>query len=78
MRGAPDGSLLAWSQKLSAVAEKVALAEKKPVAAAPAVEADDAVDEPEVRKEAKAKPTAVPKKAGNLASVVSDWDADDE
>ena len=42
------------------------------------VEAEEAVDEPEVRKEAKAKPTAVPKKAGNLASVVSDWDADDE
>lgn len=42
-----------------------------------AVEADG-VDEPEVRKETKAKPTAVPKKAGNLASVVDNWDADDE
>lgn len=35
------------------------------------------VEEPEKRKPA-AKPTAVPKKAGSLASVVSDWDADDE
>jgi len=41
------------------------------------VEADE-VDEPEIRKETKAKPTAVPKKAGNLASVVDNWDADDE
>jgi len=56
----------------------IALEGKKPVAAAPAVEADEAVDEPEVRKETKAKPTAVPKKAGNLASVVDNWDADDE
>ena len=56
----------------------LALEGKKPEAKAVAVEAEEAVDEPEVRKEAKAKPTAVPKKAGNLASVVSDWDADDE
>lgn len=56
----------------------IALEGKKPVATAPAVEADEAVDEPEVRKETKAKPTAVPKKAGNLASVVDNWDADDE
>lgn len=56
-----------------------ALEGKKPVAK-PAVEAVEAeeVDEPEVRKETKAKPTAVPKKAGNLASVVDNWDADDE
>lgn len=56
----------------------IALEGKKPVATAPAVEADEAVDEPEVRKETKAKPTAVPKKGGNLASVVDNWDADDE
>lgn len=57
----------------------LALEGKKPVAK-PVVEeeAAEAVDEPEVRKEAKAKPTAVPKKAGNLASVVDDWDTDDE
>lgn len=58
----------------------LALEGKKPVAK-PAVEAEEAteaVDEPEVRKEAKAKPTAVPKKTGNLASVVDDWDTDDE
>jgi hypothetical protein len=53
----------------------LALEGKKPEAKA--VEADE-VDEPEVRKETKAKPTAVPKKAGNLASVVDNWDADDE
>jgi hypothetical protein len=53
----------------------LALEGKKPEAKA--VEADE-VDEPEVRKEPKAKPTAVPKKAGNLASVVDNWDADDE
>lgn len=52
-----------------------ALEGKKPEIAA-AVE--DGVDEPEVRKAATAKPTAVPKKAGNLASVVDNWDADDE
>ena len=57
----------------------LALEGKKPVAK-PVVEeeATEAVDEPEVRKEAKAKPTAVPKKASNLASVVDDWDTDDE
>ena len=56
----------------------LALEGKKPEAkAAEAVEADE-VDEPEIRKETKAKPTAVPKKAGNLASVVDNWDADDE
>lgn len=60
---------------------------KKPKAA-PAVEVDEeveevvavaeeVVDEPEKRKPA-AKPTAVPKKASSLASVVDDWDADDE
>jgi hypothetical protein len=53
----------------------LALEGKKPEAKA--VEAEE-VDEPEVRKETKAKPTAVPKKAGNLASVVDNWDADDE
>ena len=46
--------------------------------AAPVVEEADEVDEPEVRKEPKAKPTAVPKKASSLASVVDNWDADDE
>jgi hypothetical protein len=35
------------------------------------------VDEPEKRK-APAKPSVVPKKASSLASVVDDWDADDE
>ena len=57
----------------------IALEGKKPEAK-PAVEAVEAeeVDEPEIRKETKAKPTAVPKKAGNLASVVDNWDADDE
>ena len=59
---------------------------KRPAAAAkpaPVVEdvveavAEDAVDEPAKRKAA-AKPTAVPKKSGSLASVVADWDADDE
>ncbi len=53
----------------------LALEGKKPEAKV--VEAEE-VDEPEVRKETKAKPTAVPKKAGNLASVVDNWDADDE
>lgn len=57
----------------------LALEGKKPEAK-PAVEAVEAeeVDEPEIRKETKAKPTAVPKKASNLASVVDNWDADDE
>lgn len=60
----------------------IALEGKKPEAAVAkvssvAVEAEE-VDEPEIRKETKAKPTAVPKKAGNLASVVDNWDADDE
>jgi hypothetical protein len=54
----------------------LALEGKKPVAQA--VEASDGVDEPEVRKAVSVKPTAVPKKAGNLASVVDNWDADDE
>jgi hypothetical protein len=40
--------------------------------------AEEDVEEPEVRKETKAKPTAVPKKGSNLASVVDNWDADDE
>jgi hypothetical protein len=44
----------------------------------PVVEEDELVDEPEVRKETKAKPTAVPKKAKSLADVVDNWDADDE
>jgi hypothetical protein len=44
----------------------------------PVVEEDEVVDEPEVRKETKAKPTAVPKKAKSLADVVDNWDADDE
>ena len=50
----------------------------KPVAkeAEPVAEVEE-VDEPEKRKAA-AKPTAVPKKSGSLASVVADWDADDE
>ena len=46
--------------------------------ATPIVEEVEEVDEPEVRKETKAKPTAVPKKASSLASVVDNWDADDE
>jgi len=50
----------------------------KPIALAKPEVIEDGVDEPEVRKETKAKPTAVPKKAGNLASVVDNWDADDE
>lgn len=60
-------------------AKPLALEGKKPVAK-PVVEAaeeTEAVDEPEVRKPA-AKANAVPKKAGNLASVVDNWDADDE
>ena len=60
-------------------AKPLALEGKKPVAK-PVVEAAEeaeAVDEPEVRKPA-AKANAVPKKAGNLASVVDNWDADDE
>lgn len=57
----------------------LALEGKKPEAkAVPEVEETGEVDEPEVRKEVKAKPTAVPKKTGNLASVVDNWDADDE
>jgi hypothetical protein len=56
----------------------LALEGKKPEAKAVETEAVEEVDEPEVRKETKAKPTAVPKKAGNLASVVDNWDADDE
>ena len=44
----------------------------------PVVEEDEVVDEPEIRKETKAKPTAVPKKAKSLADVVDNWDADDE
>lgn len=57
---------------------------KKPKAAAkqeePEVEEEvkeEVVDEPEKRKPA-AKPSAVPKKASSLASVVDEWDADDE
>ena len=34
-------------------------------------EVEDEVDEPEIRKETKAKPTAVPKKSSSLANVVS-------
>jgi len=56
----------------------LALEGKKPEAKPVVEAAAEEVDEPEVRKEAKAKPTAVPKKAGNLASVVDNWDADDE
>lgn len=58
---------------------------KRPAAkAAPVAEEEeidevvvDLVEEPAKRKTA-AKPTAVPKKSGSLASVVADWDADDE
>lgn len=58
----------------------LALEGEKPTAKPAVAQAEeaDAVDEPEIRKETKAKPTAVPKKAGNLASVVDNWDADDE
>lgn len=42
-----------------------------------AVAVEEPVDEPEKRKTT-AKPNAVPKKASSLASVVDDWDADDE
>lgn len=68
----------------------VAIEGKRPTAAkaAPVVEEPEEVEEPvkveaelveepEKRKPA-AKPTAIPKKTGTLASVVSDWDADDE
>lgn len=58
----------------------LALEGKKPVVAAVAsveVETADEVQEPEVRKTTP-KASAVPKKAGNLASVVDNWDADDE
>jgi len=49
-----------------------------PVQEEPEVEVqEEVVDEPEKRKAA-AKPSAVPKKAGSLASVVDEWDADDE
>jgi hypothetical protein len=68
----------------------VQLEGKRPAAAKPAAKpvveevedvveavAEEVVDEPAKRKAA-AKPTAVPKKSGSLASVVADWDADDE
>jgi hypothetical protein len=59
----------------------VKLEGKKPQAApvqeAEVEEVDEVVDEPEKRKPA-AKPSAVPKKASSLASVVDDWDAEDE
>lgn len=70
-----------------AVPTPIKLEGKKP-AAAPEVEEDseddevvvaateEVVDEPEKRKAA-AKPSAVPKKASSLASVVDDWDTDD-
>jgi hypothetical protein len=51
---------------------------EKPAPKPDPVAEDEEVDEPEVRKETKAKPTAVPKKSSNLASVVDNWDADDE
>ena len=51
---------------------------EKPVPTPDPVAEAEEVDEPEVRKETKAKPTAVPKKSSNLASVVDNWDADDE
>jgi hypothetical protein len=36
--------------------------------------AEDTAEEPEVRKAAAAKPTAVPAKKSKLADIVSDWD----
>lgn len=41
---------------------------------APVVEEEDTAEEPEVRKAAAAKPTAVPAKKSKLADIVSDWD----
>lgn len=41
-------------------------------------QAADEVDEPEKRKSAKTAKPAAAKKAGSLADVVADWDADDE
>jgi hypothetical protein len=40
----------------------------------PVVEEEDTAEEPEVRKAAAAKPTAVPAKKSKLADIVSDWD----
>lgn len=40
----------------------------------PVVEEEDTAEEPEVRKAATAKPTAVPAKKSKLADIVSDWD----
>jgi hypothetical protein len=51
-------------------------AQPAPKVQEPVAEVEE-VEEPEKRKAA-AKPTAVPKKSGSLASVVADWDADDE
>ena len=66
-------------------AAPVAMAAVAGGAAAPVVEEPEEavkveaelIEEPEKRKPA-AKPTAIPKKTGSLASVVADWDADDE
>lgn len=77
------------AQADNVVAPKPIQIEGKKPTAAPKVEveedeveevvavAEEVVDEPEKRKST-AKPTAVPKKASSLASVVDDWDADDE
>lgn len=55
-----------------------ATAKPAPVVEDEVVEAvAEEIDEPAKRKAA-AKPSAVPKKSGSLASVVADWDADDE
>jgi len=66
------------SQVDKVVAKPVSLVGKPPVKAKgkPAAEDDADVEEPEVRKEA---PAASPTtKKGTLASVVADWDTDDE
>lgn len=62
--------------------KRPAAAPAKPVAAKPVVEdvVEEVVEEIEepAKRKAAAKPTAIPKKSGSLASVVADWDADDE
>lgn len=47
---------------------------KKAKAKPAPVEEEDTAEEPEVRKAAAAKPTAVPAKKSKLADIVSDWD----
>lgn len=68
---------VAQADTVATPTQAIKLEGSRPVASVVSDEAEEAIDEPEKKKPA-AKPSAVPQKASSLASVVDNWDADDE